>query len=278
MPGDVERARAHAALVTAAADLLGEQHARIPAADVERAHALRAVHLVRAERQQIDLQVVDVDRDLADRLHGVGVEQDPLLLRDRADLGDRLQHADLVVGGHDRDEDRLVGDGGAQLVETDAAVLLHRQIGDARALLLELLARVDDRLVLDHARDDVIALLAVHLRDALDRQVVRFGRAAREDDFLRAGANQIGHLLAGSLHRLLGFPAERVVAAGGVAEVLCEVRRHRLEHPWVDGRRGVVVHVNRKLHLHSSGRSKGPALRNHAPRRTTATGAANVGS
>ena len=35
-----------------------------------------------------------------------------------------------------------------QLVEADAAVLLHRQIGDAVAVLLEALARVDDRLVL----------------------------------------------------------------------------------------------------------------------------------
>ena len=51
-----------------------------------------------------------------------------------------------------RDEDRLVGDRGAQLVEADAAVLLHRQIGDAVAVLLEALARVDHRLVLGDAR------------------------------------------------------------------------------------------------------------------------------
>ena len=192
----VERARAHAALVAAAADLLGEQHARVAAPHVERADALRAVHLVRAHRHQVDLRLVDVERHLADRLHRVGVEEDALLLRDRADLRDRLQHADLVVGGHDRDEDRLVGDRRAQLVEADAAVLLHRQVGDARALLLELLARVDHRLVLGDARDDVVALLAVHLGDALDREVVRLGGAAREDDLLRVGADQLGHLLA----------------------------------------------------------------------------------
>ena len=76
------------------------------------------------------------------------------------------------------------------------------------------------RLVLGDARDDVIALLAVHLGDALDREVVRFGRAAREDDFLRVRADQIGDLLARLLDRLLGLPAERMVAAGRVAEVL----------------------------------------------------------
>ena len=36
----------------------------------------------------------------------------------------------------------------------------------------------------------------------------------------------------------------------GVAEVLGEVRQHRLEHPRIDGRRGVIVHVDRKLHRH----------------------------
>ena len=89
-----------------------EQHARVAPPDVERADALRPAHLVRADGRHVHLQIVDVERNLADRLHGVGVEQDALLLRDRADLGDRLNHADLVVGGHDRDEDRLVGDGG----------------------------------------------------------------------------------------------------------------------------------------------------------------------
>ena len=96
------------------------------------------------------LRSLTLNGTLPTDLHRVGVEQDPLLLRDRADLGDRLDDADLVVGRHDRDEDRLVGDRGLQLVEADAAVLLHRQIGDAVAVLLEPLARVDHRLVLGH--------------------------------------------------------------------------------------------------------------------------------
>ncbi len=145
------------------------------------------------------------------------------------------------------DEDRLVGDRGAQIVEADQAVLLHRQIGDPVAVLLEALARVDHRLVLGDARDDVIALLAVHLGDALDREVVRLGRAAGEDDFLGVRADQIGHLLARLVDRLFGLPAERMVAARRVAEVLGEVRQHRLDHARIDRRRGVIVHVDRKL-------------------------------
>src|SRR6185436_4156027 len=99
-------------------------------------------------------------------------------------------------------------------------------------------------------RDDVVALLAVHLGDALDRQVVRFGRAAREDDLLRVRADEIRNLLARLLDRLFRFPAERMVAAGGVAEVLREVRQHRLDDARVHRRRRVIVHVDRKFYRH----------------------------
>ena len=54
------------------------------------------------------------------------------------------------------------------------------------------------------------------------------------------------------LDRFLGLPSERMVAARRVAELLGEVRHHRLEHPRIDGRRGVIVHVDRKLHRCSS--------------------------
>ena len=108
--------------------------------------------------------------------------------------------------------------------------------------------------------DDVIALLAVHLGDALDRQVVRFGGAAREDDFLGVGADQIGDLLARLFDRLFGFPPERMVAARRVAEVLREVRQHRLDDARIDRRRRVIVHVDRKLDGHISSLCRyGPA-------------------
>ena len=44
-------------------------------ADPQRADALRAVELVRRDREQVHAERLDVDRDLARRLHRVGVEQ-----------------------------------------------------------------------------------------------------------------------------------------------------------------------------------------------------------
>jgi len=58
------------------------------------------------------------------------VEEDPLLLGDPADFAQRMDGADFVVGVHQRDEERLVVDGPAQVVEVDAAFLIDRQVGD----------------------------------------------------------------------------------------------------------------------------------------------------
>ena len=116
----------------------------------------------------------------------------------------------------------------------DLAVLSHRQVGDLEALPLEPLAGVEDWPCARSPGDDVVALLPVHLGHALDREVVGLGAAGGEDDLLGiAGADELGDLLAGLLDGRLGLPAERVVAAGGVAELLGEVRQHRLDDPRV---------------------------------------------
>ena len=188
-----------------------------------------------------------VDRDLAYGLDGVGVEDESLLMAQLADLGDRLDHADLVVGEHDADQDGLVVDGRLELVHGDEAVGLGLQVGDAVALLLKLLAGVEHGLVLGGLGDDVVAALLVHLGDALDGEVVGLGGAGGEDDLLGGGSDELGDLLAGCFYGLFSLPAEGVVAAGGVAELGAKVGHHGLEDARIEGRGGVVVHVDGKV-------------------------------
>ena len=126
MRGTGKRARAHPSLVAAAVDQRGDPHARALAAHVEGADALGAVHQVRGARQEIDAHALDIDRDLAGSLGGVGVEDDPLLLGQLADGRDVLDRPDLVVGEHDGDQDRLVGDRLANLVHGHESVRLRR--------------------------------------------------------------------------------------------------------------------------------------------------------
>ncbi len=37
-----------------------------------------------------------------------------------------LNHADLIIGGHNRNEDGLIGDGVAELIQIDKSFLLYR--------------------------------------------------------------------------------------------------------------------------------------------------------
>ena len=149
-----------------------------------------------------------------------------------------LIDANFVVGIHDGDQNRFRRDGLAHVFGIDAAVFLHRQISDFVAVFLEALAGIQHGLVLDGLGDDVIALFAVHFRDALDHQVVGFGGAAGEDDFFRRGVDQRSDLLTRGFHRFFAGPAEGVVAAGGVAKFLGEVRQHRFD---TRGSTGVVA-------------------------------------
>jgi len=108
---------------------------------------------------------------------------------------------------------------------------------------------VDDGVMLDRRRNHVVAALAIRPYHALDRRVVAFRSAAREDDLAGPGAKQGGHRTTGPIQGLAGSARLRVEARR-IAELLAEVGKHRLDNACVDGCRrgkvqidGLVAHV-----------------------------------
>jgi len=93
------------------------------------------------------------------------------------DRGDQLEGADLVALPANGDEDRIVGDAGAELLRIYPAELVGRNLGDPEALLLQVLAYVMERDVLDLGDDRVVAGPLVPAGVADERQVVRLGGA-----------------------------------------------------------------------------------------------------
>jgi hypothetical protein len=237
--------------VASAVDLLGDLDAGVAAANVEGADSLGTVDLVAGDGHEVDVVGDDVDGDLADGLNGVAMEEDTLLMAELADGLDGLDDADFVVGVHDGDEDGLVGafgdDGALEVFHVNEAVGLDGEVGDAEAGLLETLTGVEGGLVLGDLGDDVVAALLVHLGNTLDGEVGALGGAGGEDDLLGGATDEAGDLFAGLLDTLLGFPAEGVVARGGVAEDAGEVGHHGFEHARVERRGGVIVHVDGQL-------------------------------
>src|SRR5262249_4998854 len=138
----------------------------------------------------------------------------------------------------------------ANVLRINATVALNRQVSHLESVLFQALAGVEHSFVFDRLGDDVIALLAVHLGDALDHQVVAFSGSASEDDLFRSSGDQRGDLRASVFHGLFPSPAKGVVAAGGVAELFGEIRQHGANNARIDRRGGVIVHVNRQFYSH----------------------------
>ena len=85
---------------------------------IEQARPLGAVDLVPAGSEQVDLHPLRQDLGLAEALHGIHVEEGLRIgrLDGPADLRDRLHGADLIVGVHDRHQDRVGADSRRHLV------------------------------------------------------------------------------------------------------------------------------------------------------------------
>ena len=165
------------------------------------------------------------------------------LAADAPDLRDRLHRSHLVVDVHDRDERGLVGDRRRDIGGIDQPVAIHRQVGDAVALVFELLAGAQHRVMLDGAGDDVLATPPWRIRDALDRQIISLGAAAGEDDLGGAAVQQPRDGLVGGVKRGEGF-ASQAIDAAGVAEELTEIWLHALEDARIERCRSGVVHID----------------------------------
>ena len=187
---------------------------------------------------------VDVDGHLADGLHRIGVHDDAAGVRQRGAGGDGLQRADLVVGVHQAEQRRVVGEGRGDRLGLHDAVPIRRDARDAPAAALEGTHRGEHGFVLDAAGDEVaLAERFERLGDAAQREVVGLGAAAREDDFGGGAADERGDVLTGVVESGLGALAE-MVHAGGVAEVVAHGVGHGGNHVGIDGRGRVVVEID----------------------------------
>ena len=216
-----------------------------PVPQVERADPLRALELMGGDRQHVGAERLDVDVDVRRRLDGIDSEQHVAMGPHAAtDLGDRLDRPDLVVGEHDRDEDRLVVDRSVELVRIDSPITIDRQLDDLEAEPLEIAERVADGMVLDRRGDDSMPAGLAGPSGAFEGEVVRLRAAGREDDLARLGVEARRHALVCLVEGGPRLSPERV-RAGRVAELLREEGQHRVECLGPERRRRGVVEVDR---------------------------------
>jgi hypothetical protein len=186
------------------------------------------------------------------------VEDDAFALANCSGLFDREQHASLVVRPHDRRDGCVRSDRFFEEMQIERAVRFNRQKRDFAALLLQKLAEVDIRGMLDGRGDDV-PLSRMQCQRAVNRRVVALSAAAREDDLLGLRVDQSCDFCAGFVDVFADLAAE-LVGAGRVAPKLAQKRHHGVDHFGSDPRGGVVIEVTEFLLSHGFWRQTGQSL------------------
>ena len=160
------------------------------------------------------------------RLHRVRVEQHAALAAECADLRDGLDRADLVVGIHHRDEAGVRPQRLLDILHRDEAVFVYLQKRYLKALLFQPRKRVQNRVMLERGRDDVLfALPRTEHRGRDERHIVRLAAAGGEGQLPRLAAELPGDRLPRGIERLCRL-LPCAVQAGGVAVDLRQIGQH----------------------------------------------------
>ena len=100
-----------------------------------------------AEAEQVDAERRRLQGDVAHGLGGIAVETDASLAAEGADGRQRLQHTDLVVGGHHAHQQRVGPQGRFQHRRLQQAIGPHRQHGERKAMPFEVPQWIEHRAV-----------------------------------------------------------------------------------------------------------------------------------
>ena len=242
--GDVLHARAATPLPIVPAGVRGDRHT---SADVQRPDPRRSPELVSRDRQQVDAECRRVDRQVADGLAGVRVEQHARLLAHPGALRDRLDRSHLVIRVvHGREERARAPDLRGERVEVDRPVAVHLDEHGLEPVGLERVEHATHGGVFDRRGDDPGAELADRSDAAPDRERHRFGAPAREDDLVGLGSERAGDRRARVVEQT--FRRQPVpVNAQRVGEFV-EGGKQRDPRALVQRRRGRVIEVRARRH------------------------------
>src|SRR5262245_44115038 len=160
-----------------------------------------------------------------------------------ANFGDRLKRSDLVVCVHYRNQNGLVVDCFAEILNPHDSFVIDGKIGYPKASLFQVLTGCQYSRMLDLRRDDVIAVSSMSLCYADDGKVVSLG-AARDEGYLGwLCIDQTGNLASRVLYRLPGTLSP-LVGARGISEDIGEEGPHGPDNFIVNSRRGAIIEID----------------------------------
>ena len=185
--------------------------------------------------------------DLQKALDRVGVEQRLVVdgFQPSGNVRNGVDIAQLIVHHHDGHQRRVRPHGGENRFGGNIAVLVRQELGDLPALLLQLLAAVENGVVLHGGGDNVAAHMAVLPAGGGDSPVVRLRAAGGEEQLLGFAANGPGDDRPPVLYPAVHLLAQGILGAG-IAELLRQHGIHSVRHFLGDRRGGGVIQINHK--------------------------------
>ena len=208
----------------------------------QNAAAAQTAELMRREAQGVDAG--KADRNAADGLRCVYVQAAVRAVGQKSrDFLDRLHCAELAVHRADGNENRVRAQQLADFFGVYAAVAADGEQVDFPAVLLKCGQTAADRGMLEWGGDDVSADMARGLRDALDGEVVRLGRARGKNHLGGSGAGERCNLLGHARHflaRRLSGRMNRVRVGREAALCIAETLEHRRIRRGVSG----IIKIN----------------------------------
>ena len=162
----------------------------------------------------------------------------------RADLWDRLDGADLVVGEHHRHQAGVRPQSCLHLLCCHDAVRGNVQQGDFIALLLQRLEGVEDGVVLELGGDDVLlSLPGTQESGGAEGLVVGLAAAGGEGDLPGVTVQILGKGLTGR-RQFLRRPLAGGMETGRVAVYLLKTGHHRGQSRGADSGGGRVIRID----------------------------------
>src|SRR5687767_4460224 len=168
-----------------------------------------------------------------------------------ADLANRLNRTDFVVGPHQRDKHSVGPDRGVHVFESDDTVIVNRQPRDFPTAFLESIANSSDRWMFNGGSDYVPSIVGGSFAKAANGEVVRFRSPGSEDDLVRFRADQSRYFAPGAIDRGARLLAKSMHTRR-VTVVFGQRAGHRGRDTRVHGRRGTVIQVNPVARCHFS--------------------------
>jgi len=162
-----------------------------------------------------------------------------------ANLLKRLHYSNLVVHMNDRANEGVRSHSFFNVLWINqTGRKLNWKISDLKAHVFKSPATVQNALVVDLSRDDVLLLVSVEQGSSLQAQVVTLSGSRGEDDLLGLSTDHVGYVLSSIFTGLLRFPTELMGLAMRIAEVVREKWKHGIKNTRIHGRGRLIVQID----------------------------------